>query len=353
MFDCFLVGGVASDAIHGVSRVYDDAALAYHVKYLTWIILNRVCYLSFHRFDWSVNVLSRFCLLGDMLKLFVVSDLHGRFPDSLREAVLEEEPDAVVCCGDIAPFRLRDEFFEYMYGTRSDDSEKRLWDYIGKARYKAETKKDVADARGVLAALDDLPFPVRFVPGNVDRTIWEQETSGEKSYPSTEWDWVQQDFLHSFTEDLLGVKDVSYGADAIGNYVFIGYPVSNFPGDVQSDPYRRHRRWLDNAFGTFEWKKHRDKEVIFVCHNGPYETDTDLIESPDADDRVIEQHYGSKLARRIIERYQPRLCVHGHIEEGRGTDMIGDTKIVNVGEGRSGSHAVIEVVDDIDVSLRS
>jgi 3',5'-cyclic AMP phosphodiesterase CpdA len=162
------------------------------------------------------------------LKLFVVSDLHGRFPDSLREAVLDEEPDVVICCRDIAPFRLRDEFFECMYGSRSDDSEKRLWDYIGKARYKAETKKDVADARSVLAALDDLPFPVRFVPGNVDRSSWEQETSDEKNYPSAEWAWAQQDFLHEFTEDLLGVKDISYGADIIGDYVFIGYRFQTF-----------------------------------------------------------------------------------------------------------------------------
>jgi Icc-related predicted phosphoesterase len=76
-----------------------------------------------------------------------------------------------------------------------------------------------------------------------------------------------------------------------------------------------------------------------------------LIKSRDADDRVIEEHYGSKLTRRIIERYQPRLCVHGHIEEGRGTDRIGKTAIVNVGEGRSGTYAVTKVDDDIGVVL--
>lgn len=58
-----------------------------------------------------------------------------------------------------------------------------------------------------------------------------------------------------------------------------------------------------------------------------YETGTDLIKSRDADDRVIEEHYGSKLTRRIIERYQPRLCVYGHIEEGRGTDRIGKPQL--------------------------
>lgn len=282
-----------------------------------------------------------------MLKLFVLSDLHGVFPDDLRERIMDEEPDVVVCCGDVTPFRLRDEYFEHVYGS---DEDKPLWEYIGKKRFKAETRKDFADAHHVLGVLDDLPFPVRFVPGNVDRTIWEKEDTESSNHA---WAWPDQDYLYPFLDDLLGVKDISYGADIIGDYVLIGYPLSSFPGRVQSDPYRRHRRWLDNAFKTFEWKKHEDKKVILVSHNGPYDTNTDMITSEDADESVQGEHYGSKLARRIVERYQPRLCVHGHIEEGRGTDIIGDTKIVNVGEGRSGSHAVIEVVDDVSVSLRS
>lgn len=291
-----------------------------------------------------------------MLKAFVISDLHGSFPDGIREAVLREEPDVVLCCGDITPFRLRDAFFEHVYGTRKDDDhDKRLWDYIGKARYKAAVKKDVSDAHSVLASLDDLPFPVLFVPGNGDRAVWRREIREGNNYAESDWDWdwLEQSVMHEMTKDLLGVKDISYGADIIGDYVFIGYPTSSFPGEVQSDVYRRHRQWLDNAFRTFEWKKHEDKEVIFVCHNGPYDTETDMIKADDADERAKGHHYGSKLARRIVERYQPRVCVHGHIDEGRGKDSIGNTEIVNVGPGSEGCYGVITLDTGVDVNFLS
>lgn len=287
-----------------------------------------------------------------MLKVFVLSDLHGEFPASLRDAILEEEPDVVVCCGDIMPFRLRDEFFKYMYGTRFDDDDRCLWDHIGKPRYKSETVKDVADARSVLAGLDDLPFPVRFVPGNADRPFWEREVREENDYAESDWDWPKQDFLGGFVDDLQGVKDISYGADIVGDYVLIGYPASSFPGEVQSDPYRRHRKWLDNVFRTFEWKKHRDKDVVFVCHNGPYETRTDLISGEGAADDARGEHYGSKLARRIVERYQPRLCVHGHIDEGRGQDTVEDTRVVNVGPGSEGCYGVVEIDEGVEITLQ-
>jgi Icc-related predicted phosphoesterase len=174
----------------------------------------------------------------------------------------------------------------------------------------------------------------------------------ENNYAASDWAWPKQDFFHSSTEDLLGVKDISYGADIVGQYVFIGYPSSTFPRAVQSDAYRRHRRWLDNAFRTFEWKKHSDKDIVFVCHNGPHDTNTNLMTADDADERARGEHYGSKLARRSIERYQPRLCVHGHIEEGRGQAEIGETAVVNVGEGRSGSYGVSVINRTVSTTLK-
>lgn len=271
-----------------------------------------------------------------MLKAFVVSDLHGVLSEEMRRAVCDEEPDVVLCCGDVTPFRLREEYFEHVHG-----SDEALWDVVGKRRYKAETVKDIADAHHVLAGLDDLPFPVRFVPGNNDHVRWSHELR-EDDPVEVEWGWPQQDFLEGFLSDI-GVKDVSYGADIIGDYVVIGYPFSSSPGHVQSDVYRRHRAWLDNCFKVFEQKRHADKNVIFLCHNGPYNVATDVITSDEAPESVQGEHYGSKLARRIIDRYQPKVCVHGHIDEGRGEDVLGETRVVNVGSGKHGMYGVIEI----------
>lgn len=280
-----------------------------------------------------------------MLKAFVISDLHGGFPEALKEAIMEAEPDVVLCCGDVTPFRLRGAFFEHVYAAEEETT---LWEQVGRATYKGETKKDFADAHHVLATLDDLPFPARFIPGNVDRAVWVDE-DGESV--DRDWAWPGVDRIYPFTKDLLSVKDVSFGVDIVGDYGIIGYPSSSSPGKVQSDPYRRHRRWLDRAFNTFERMRHEDKTVIFMSHNGLYDTKTDLIDSDEAVDGVQGKHFGSKLGRRIVERYQPSVCVHGHIEEGRGRDRVGKTEVVNVGSGLGGSYAVITLDNGVSVEL--
>lgn len=40
---------------------------------------------------------------------------------------------------------------------------------------------------------------------------------------------------------------------------------------------------------------------------------------------------GSTAVRELIERYQPKLSVHGHIHESRGISRLGSTVAVNPG----------------------
>jgi len=40
-------------------------------------------------------------------------------------------------------------------------------------------------------------------------------------------------------------------------------------------------------------------------------------------------HVGSTAVRKFIEKYQPHLCLTGHIHEAVGKDKIGSTIIVN------------------------
>lgn len=50
-------------------------------------------------------------------------------------------------------------------------------------------------------------------------------------------------------------------------------------------------------------------------------------------------HLGSPGLRRYIEKNQPRLVVCGHIHEGSGEIMLGDTRIINVAR----RHQLIEI----------
>ncbi|WP_092219137.1 metallophosphoesterase family protein [Desulforhopalus singaporensis] len=63
--------------------------------------------------------------------------------------------------------------------------------------------------------------------------------------------------------------------------------------------------------------------VILVSHAPPFNTGVDRIHSG--------KHVGSTAIRTVIEHYSPALCITGHIHEGKGVDLIGQTPIYNPG----------------------
>ncbi|MFQ6073786.1 MAG: phosphoesterase [Candidatus Bathyarchaeia archaeon] len=83
----------------------------------------------------------------------------------------------------------------------------------------------------------------------------------------------------------------------------------------------------------------KDAETaIFNFHAPPYQTKLD--EAPLLDDdlnpviqggRVIMVPVGSKAVKKMIEKYQPFLGLHGHIHEASGSIKIGRTHCVNPG----------------------
>jgi len=78
-------------------------------------------------------------------------------------------------------------------------------------------------------------------------------------------------------------------------------------------------------------KENKEKRVIFVSHNVPYNTKLDLVNSKDAHKKAKGKHLGSKLVRRTIEKYKPFLYFGGHVHESSGLDKLGKTILVNPG----------------------
>jgi len=62
---------------------------------------------------------------------------------------------------------------------------------------------------------------------------------------------------------------------------------------------------------------------LFVPHAPPFNTNVDML--------ISGQHVGSTAVREFIEKYQPDVCVTGHIHEAKGEDYIGRTVIINPG----------------------
>lgn len=82
---------------------------------------------------------------------------------------------------------------------------------------------------------------------------------------------------------------------------------------------------------------------VFCPHAPPLGTACDRLASG--------EHVGSAAIRAFVEREQPDVVLCGHIHEARGEDAIGRSKVVNPGPARAGHYALLEIGDEIAVSL--
>jgi uncharacterized protein len=82
---------------------------------------------------------------------------------------------------------------------------------------------------------------------------------------------------------------------------------------------------------------------IFCPHAPPFGTACDRLPSG--------EHVGSRTIRAFVEREQLEVVLCGHIHDARGEDEIVRTKVVNPGPVQAGHYALLEVDDEIIVSL--
>ncbi len=69
---------------------------------------------------------------------------------------------------------------------------------------------------------------------------------------------------------------------------------------------------------------------ILVCHQPPYGF-LDKVNFPGAPKSWQGKHAESKAIRNYIRKYHPRFVLCGHIHEAKGTKLIGNTTIYNLG----------------------
>ena len=84
---------------------------------------------------------------------------------------------------------------------------------------------------------------------------------------------------------------------------------------------------------------------ILVSHTPPHNTALDIV-----GDGI---HVGSTAVRKFIEKYQPQLCLTGHIHEAVGKDKIGSTIIVNSGMLSDGGYTeIVKKGESLEVVLK-
>ncbi len=269
------------------------------------------------------------------MKILAIGDFHGEFPREFEKIIDREKIDLVVSNGDYFPFHYRKLWFEHCYLKETE-----LWEVIGKEEYKKLVLKDLRDGEKALRKLNALKVPVFTVIGNIDYTR-SIDVMDYKKNKKHYWSWDDQDFFSPIIKKYNNIKRFDYSYFKFGEYVFIGAYGSSFPGKPKSKTYKKHRKILDKLFRKFR-KENKEKKVIFVSHNVPFNTRLDLI-GDKADSKVRGKHYGSKLVRRIINKYQPILHFGGHIHESTGMQNVGKTLCINPGSAHEGKGAIIEL----------
>ncbi|MBR9701988.1 hypothetical protein GOV13_03630 [Candidatus Pacearchaeota archaeon] len=280
------------------------------------------------------------------MKLLVIGDFHGKFPKKLQNRIKKEKVDLVVSLGDYSSWSLISEFFKHCY--RKDIE---LWEVVGKTKYKESTLKDLKTGQRIISQLNNLPMKVISITGNHDFTKWKEAHKMYDKPVRSKWKWPYKERFSSLIKNFKNIEIFDWSYVKFRGFVFIGYPNSNFPGHVQSKQYRLQRKKLDKLFNRFK-KENKEGKVIFVSHNVPYGSKLGVVTAKTAHEKARGKNHGSKLARRIIDKWRPRLVLCGHMHEHQGTDKIGKSLILNSGPAFESKAVVIDIDENMKKKIK-
>lgn len=266
------------------------------------------------------------------MKILVIGDFHGKFPKQIPRIVKKEKIDLVVSLGDYFPFSYRKLWFKHCYGKGIE-----LWEVIGKKKYKKLVMKDLRKGEYVLKKVNSLSVPVISVYGNLDYT---GRGPDNMDIEQKKWKWGNQNFFDRIIEKYKNIYVFSYSYFKFGGFVFIGTYGSTNRGNPKDKTYKINKRKMEKIFNKFK-KENKEKKVVFVGHNVPYNTKLDKV-SMKANKKVRGKSIGSRMIRSLILKYQPLLYIGGHIHESAGKDKLKKSILVNPGAVQEGKATIID-----------
>ena len=264
------------------------------------------------------------------MKFLLVGDLHGSKPN-----IYFDDFDAIIAPGDFCSSdKISRLVFEGMRKRFKEKSEINKWfDIVGKREAKKLVKESLRKGREILEQLNSFGVPVYVVPGNWD---WTGKQNKERG-----WEFLRQNHYKMLIKGLSNVVDAYHKIVDIGDYQIIGHGISSEPEYPQykedlerlkpkelvkrKKEYEKDFEKLDSLF------EKATKPIIFLSHDVPFNTPLDKITNKDSP--RYGYHYGSLIAREMVDKYQPLVCIGGHIHEHFGKYKIGKTTVINTGFG--------------------
>lgn len=262
------------------------------------------------------------------MNFLVVGDLHGEMPE-----IYFKNYNAIIAPGDFCSSNeTRKLMFENLKKRLDNPKYDGEWyELVGKRRARELINKSIADGRFILERLNSLGVPVYTVPGNND---WFSDKDSK-------WDYLKKNHFNDLIKGLPNIISVHEKRVDLSVCELIGYGLSSGPEIPQyaedlrrlkrnelSKKKRLHDREFSKLSSLF---KSASKPVIFLSHNVPFNSDVDAINNPSSPRNG--QHFGSLIARELIDKHQPLICIGGHMHEYFTSCDLGKTKVVNAGYG--------------------
>jgi len=260
------------------------------------------------------------------MKILVIGDLHGAMPK-----VHFKEFDAIIAPGDFCSDKGIRKYIKIMYKAflKNPYGSSSWWEIAGKKKAKTIIKDSLKAGRKILERLNSYDVPVYVIPGNWDLV-----------HDDDDWSFLNKNYYKEYLiKGLKNVHDCHERILKVGEYTIIGYGIVNGPEllkyrhykNLEKKSYVQNEKRYRKLVKRYDKRFRNKKNVIFMSHNVPYNTPLDKIinKSSPMDGR----HYGSNLARLMIEKHKPIINIAGHMHEHYGTCRIGKTTVLNAGFG--------------------
>jgi Icc-related predicted phosphoesterase len=276
------------------------------------------------------------------MKILVIGDMHGDFPENVKNFIKNENIDLILSTGDFANFdNYRKIKFEKMDKTKFSNKVK---DSLNNEDYNKMINEIIKSMEKPLEVLDSFNIPVYTIYGNLDYTNY--EVNKHK---------IRTNSLNRIVKKSKNIKLFREGYVDLGNLQILllsGYRKNalKYAPKKTKKVDRLNKGWRDRLNKIFSQIK-PDKPVLFLFHDPPKDTKLDLINNPNSP--MNGKHVGDEINREFIEKYQPQIAVCGHMHETQGTDKIGKSLIINAGYGRAGQFLILDINrNDVKYDLR-